>query len=69
MMLDLHPEDGGSMTSETLVSYITIRRQTSPWRWRQHGPPKRWYPTSLHGVKIQKSWIMKDSVINYIFLY
>jgi hypothetical protein len=30
------------------------------WRWRQHGPPKHWYPTiSLHGVTIQKTttWI------------
>jgi len=25
---------------------------TSPWRWRQHGPQKRWHPTTiLHGVK------------------
>jgi hypothetical protein len=33
---------------------------TSPWRWRQQGPPKRWYPTtSLHGVITQKTatWI------------
>jgi len=23
------------------------------WRWRQHGPPKHWYPTtSLHGITI-----------------
>jgi hypothetical protein len=28
---------------------------TSPWRWRQQGPPKHWYPTtSLHGVTVQK---------------
>jgi hypothetical protein len=46
-------------TSETLVSYHnTTRRQrsmllpSSSWRWRQHGPPKRWFPaTTLHGVK------------------
>jgi len=25
------------------------------WRWRQRGPPKRWYPiTTLHGVTTQK---------------
>jgi len=56
-----HPEDGGSMilricflshqnfilnmeaarSSEMLVSY----HMTSPWRWRQHDPPKRLYPT------------------------
>jgi len=24
---------------------------SEPRRWRQHGPPKRWYPTtSVHGV-------------------
>jgi hypothetical protein len=28
--------------SETLVSFhITTRLHTSPWRWAQHGPPKR----------------------------
>jgi len=27
------------------------------WRWRQHGPPKLWYPTTtLHGVTTQKTW-------------
>jgi len=20
---------------------------TSPWRWSQHGPPKRWYLTTI----------------------
>jgi hypothetical protein len=33
---------------------------TSPWKWRQHDPPKRWYLiTSLHGVITQKTttWI------------
>jgi len=29
-----------------------------PWRWRQHGSPKRWYPTTtLHGVTTQKTTI------------
>jgi hypothetical protein len=40
-----------------LLGYNTL---TSPWRWRQHGPPKRWYlTTSLHGVITQKTttWI------------
>jgi hypothetical protein len=28
----------------------------SPWRWRQHWPPKRWCPTTkLHGVTNQKT--------------
>jgi hypothetical protein len=32
----------------------------SPWRWRQRGPPKRWYlATTLHGITPQKTstWI------------
>jgi hypothetical protein len=30
---------------------IMVRSVTSPWRWRQHGPPKRLHrTTSLHGV-------------------
>jgi len=33
--------------------YYSVFR-TSPWKWRQHGPPKRWYTTSLHDVTIQK---------------
>jgi len=40
-------------TSETLISYHNI---SSGWRWRQHGPLKRWYPTTtLHGVTTQKT--------------
>jgi hypothetical protein len=35
-----------SWSSETLVSYVT-----SPWRWRQHGSPKRSYPTKLLHTK------------------
>jgi len=28
----------------------------SAWRWRQHGPLSRWYPTTaLHGVTTQKT--------------
>jgi hypothetical protein len=28
---------------------LYIRAATSHWRWRQHGPPKRWYAaTTLH---------------------
>jgi len=42
-------------------SKIVIEKvSTSPWRWRQHGPPECWYPaTSLHSVITQKTmtWI------------
>jgi hypothetical protein len=35
-----------------LPQYYTA---SQPRRWRQHGPPKRWYPTTiLHGVTTQK---------------
>jgi hypothetical protein len=52
-------------TSETLISYHSTSRHhdpedldTSPWRWRQHGPLKRWYPTTeLHGITTQKTLI------------
>jgi hypothetical protein len=38
----------------------TFRRDilslSSPWRWRQYVPPKRWYiPTSPHGVTTKKT--------------
>jgi len=45
----------------------------SVWRWRQHGPPKRWYPTTTpHGVKTQNTsiWIftaMKTSKLSERF--
>jgi len=72
-MLPLHPEDGRSMdlrnvgmlpqhftlkmeaawTSETLVCY----QNNSLWRWKQRGPPKRWYPTTtLQCAITQKTW-------------
>jgi len=39
-----------------LEDYTTsIFRVTSPWRWRQHGPPKHWYPTVLESNTIYKT--------------
>jgi hypothetical protein len=38
----------------------------SPWRWRQNGSPKRWYPiTILHGVTTQKTsaWKRHNSCV------
>jgi len=33
---------------------------SQPWRWRHHGTPKRWYPTTtLHGVTTQKTSTLK----------
>jgi len=35
----------------TVVWYQCFRR------WKQHGPPKRWYPTTIiHDVTTQKTW-------------
>jgi len=45
-------------------SCLSLRRNlriSRPWRWRQQGPLKRWYPTAiLHGVTTQKTstWIV-----------
>jgi hypothetical protein len=42
--------------SHVLLSCDTMLPTSSRWRWRQHGPPKCWYPTkSLHGVTTQKA--------------
>jgi len=36
-----------------------------PWRWRQHGPPKHWYPTTtLQAVTIQNTWNSVFSAVN-----
>jgi len=48
-------EDGGSMDLWNVCPTITLHdvttQKTSIWRFRQHGPLKRWYPTTtIHGV-------------------
>jgi hypothetical protein len=44
----LPPSSGWSMGENG------IDISTSPWRWRQHGPLKRFYPTTtLHGITSQ----------------
>jgi hypothetical protein len=42
---------------------------TSPWRWRQHGPLKHWYPTTtLHSNTTQKTstWILIGMKTSYV---
>jgi hypothetical protein len=67
--LNLHLEDGSSMDLWNVgilpqhYAASQPRRpwlESSPWRGRQHWPPKRWYPTTtLHGVTTQNStWII-----------
>jgi len=40
------------------------------WRWRQHGPLKCSYPTSLHGNRIQKTitWIITENLKCHMFV-
>jgi len=50
-LYSFHPESGGSMVLRNVVILPHHYTVSSPWRWRQHGPPKRWYcTTSLQGV-------------------
>jgi len=47
-----------------LPQYYTV---SQPRRWRQHGPPKRWYTTTtLYGVTNHKAmtWIFIDVKIS-----
>jgi hypothetical protein len=63
-----NPEDEGSMDLWN-VGIIPQRYMASqPWRWRQHGPLKRWYPTTtLHGVttlKMEAAWT-SETLVSY----
>jgi hypothetical protein len=41
---------------KSLTSWKRKYEENEDWRWRQHGPPKHWYPvTALHGVTAQKT--------------
>jgi hypothetical protein len=62
--LNLHPEDGGRR--DLLIFGILphhwkasqpwrLRLESSPRRWTQHEPPKRWYHITLHGVTTKKT--------------
>jgi hypothetical protein len=50
---------------EPLWEGYSYNSPSSLWRWTQHGPPKRWYPTTtLDGVTTQKTstWFNVNSV-------
>jgi hypothetical protein len=50
-----NPEDGGRMALRN-VGILPHHMTSQPWRWRLHGPPKAWYPTtSPHDVTAQPS--------------
>jgi len=55
-------EDNG-MQKSTFTCFKSRSSGLCPWRWRQQGPPKLWYPTAtLQGVTTQKTstWIFTD---------
>jgi len=57
------PEDGCTMNIWNIgilpQHYTVSQPRRPPWRRKQHGPLKRWYPTTIHGVTTQKTstWI------------
>jgi len=60
-------EDGGS---KVLRNVGILPQHYTVWRWRQHGPPKRRYPTTtLHDVTTQNStWIWKLQV-SHVYIH
>jgi hypothetical protein len=56
---------GGSMALRNvgiLPHQCTVSGWSGPWRWRQHDPPKLWYPTtSVHGVRMK--WPLKMEAV------
>jgi len=61
----LHTEDGG-IRDVWNVGILPQHYTESRCRWRQHGPLKRWYPTTtLHGMTSQKisTWIYNLKLI------
>jgi hypothetical protein len=76
----LRPEDGGSKILRkfgTQSHHYTVSQSrrpwiegtrvfTSPWRWRQQGPPKlRYSTTSLYDVTTQKTMNWRDASVYF----
>jgi len=50
-----NPEDGSSMDLRNVGILPQPYAASQPWRWKQHGSSKRWYPTTtLRGVTTLK---------------
>jgi len=45
----------GILPQHYKASQVRIFRHETTWRWRQHGPLKRWHPITLHGFTSQKT--------------
>jgi hypothetical protein len=42
-----------------------FKSRSSGWRWRQHGPPKRWYATvTLYAITTQKTSNIRKQFVN-----
>jgi hypothetical protein len=49
-----NPEDGGSMVHSNVSILPRHYTVSQPRRWRQHGPPKLWHPTTTqHNIVSQ----------------
>jgi hypothetical protein len=63
-----NPENEGSMDLWNIGILPQHYTASQPRRWRQHGPLKRWYPTTtLHGVTAQKmeaAWTF-EALVSY----
>jgi hypothetical protein len=63
-----NPEDGGRTDLWNFGILPKHCTASQPRRWRQHGPLKRWYPTTtLHGVTTQKkeaAWT-SETMVSY----
>jgi hypothetical protein len=69
----LHPEEGGSMDLRNVGILPQYYTASQPRRWRQHGPPKHWYPyTTLHYTtpqgfitqKMEAAWT-SETLVSY----
>jgi hypothetical protein len=48
---------------------LSIHHALQPWRWRQHGPPKHWCPTTkLHGTTTQKTLNYKIQLSLFLYI-
>jgi hypothetical protein len=78
-MAKLRPEEGSSkvLWNVGILSHHYMAPQprrprlgskASLWRWKEQGPPKRWYSTiSLYGTTAQKTTIIALKISNFTY--